>query len=133
MPSISLLLALAAGQTEKVPAVYARAACDWCEYLESHARRIYSARSKPEIAAASVLAKRMEAGQVGRNGSLTVREIQRKQWTCLDTPDAVRAALAVLEEYGWVRRVQLSEPRVVGRPSEMYLCNPKIGGNHAGK
>ena len=34
LPSLALLFALADGHTQTVPIVYA---CDWCEYLETHA------------------------------------------------------------------------------------------------
>jgi putative DNA primase/helicase len=133
MPSLALLFALADGRTDCVPISQARLACDWCEYLESHARRVYSAQTRPEQQAAVNLSKRLAKGWKREEGFFNVRDVYRNQWSRLDTPDAARGALLVLEEYSWVRRELSAEVQSAGRPSETYLINPKVGVLHAGK
>jgi putative DNA primase/helicase len=131
MPSLALLFALADGHTECVPISQARLACDWCEYLETHANRVYSAQARPEHHAAIALSKRLAKGWKREDGFFTVRDVYRSGWTGIDSPDAARGALLVLEEYGWVRREIAAQ--TPGRPSETYRINPRIGGTHAGK
>jgi hypothetical protein len=126
----SPLFALADGHTDFVPLSQAKLACDWCDYLETHARRVYSALARPEQHAAIALSKRL-VGWKREEGFFTVRDVYRSGWTALDSPDAARGALLVLEEYGWVRRG--TDTQAPGRPSETYRINPRIGGNHAGK
>jgi putative DNA primase/helicase len=79
--------------------------------------------------AAISLAKRLAKGWKLENGTFTVRDVYKNDWTGLGTPDQVRAALRLLEEYGWVRREKLKSESG-GRPSEVYAVNPKIGGAH---
>ena len=131
MPSLALLFALADGHTDCVPISQAKLACDWCDYLETHARRVYSAQARPEHHAAIALSKRLSTGWRREEGFFSVRDVYRSGWTALDSPDAARGALLVLEEYGWVRRE--TDTQAPGRPSETYRINPRIVGNHAGK
>jgi putative DNA primase/helicase len=131
MPSLALLFALADGHTDCVPISQAKLACDWCDYLETHANRVYSAQARPEQHAAIALSKRLAKGWKREDGCFTVRDVYRSGWTALDSTDAARGALLVLEEYGWVRRE--TDTQTPGRPSETYRVNPRIGGNHAGK
>jgi putative DNA primase/helicase len=131
MPSLALLFALADGHTDCVPISQAKLACDWCDYLETHATRVYSAQARPEQHAAIALSKRLAKGWKREDGFFTVRDVYRSGWTALDSPDTARGALLVLEEYGWVRRE--TDAQTPGRPSETYRINPRIGGTHAGK
>jgi Protein of unknown function (DUF3987) len=129
MPSLALLLALADGHTEVVPAHQARLAADWCAYLESHAIRVYACQAKPERNAAIALSKRLANGWKREQGVFTLRDVYRNEWSGLDTPEAARAALQLLEEYGWVRRESAASVQPIqasGRPSEIYFRNPRI-------
>jgi putative DNA primase/helicase len=131
MPSLALLFALADGHTDCVPVSQTRLACRWCDYLETHARRVYSAQARPGHHAAIALSKRLAEGWKREEGFFSVRDVYRSGWTALDSPDAARGTLLVLEEYGWVRRE--TDTQAPGRPSETYRINPRIGGNHVGK
>jgi putative DNA primase/helicase len=133
MPSLALLFALADGHTECVPIVHAKFACDWCDYLETHARRVYASQARPEHHAAVTLTHKLAKGWKGTDGMFTLRDVYRSGWTGLDSPDTARAALQVLSEYGWVRPIALEDARSTGRPSEVYLRNPRIEARHAGK
>jgi putative DNA primase/helicase len=131
MPSLALLFALADGHTDSVPLSQAQLACDWCDYLETHANRVYSAQARPEQHAAIALSKRLAKGWKREDGFFTVRDVYRSGWTALDSPETARGALLVLEEFRWVRRE--TDAQSPGRPSETYYRNPRIGGTHAGK
>jgi Protein of unknown function (DUF3987) len=130
MPALALLFALADGHTESVPLAHARLACDWCDYLETHAHRVYTSQGKPEHIAAITLSRRLAKGWKRAEGLFTLRDLYRNAWTGLDSPDAARRALEVLEEYGWVR--QSGDSNSSGRPSELYARNPRIEAKHAG-
>ena len=129
MPSIALLLALADGATEIVDSIHAQQAIDWCVYLEDHARRIYDSQASPEKMAAVTLSLRLPGIWKKGKHSFSLRDVYRQGWTGLGTKEQARAALQVLEAAGWVMPVPPTS--TVGRPSETYLINPKIGGRNA--
>jgi putative DNA primase/helicase len=133
MPSLALLFALADGHTESVPLGHARMAREWCTYLETHASRVYASQTRPEHQAAITLSRRLEQGWKREDGFFTLRDVYRSGWTGLDQPEAARAALRVLEEYGWVRRVAIGDALTPGRPSETYIRNPRIEAKQDGK
>jgi len=130
MPSLALLFALADGLTESVPLYQARLACEWCDYLETHANRVYASEALPGHEAAITLSRRLAKGWKREEGSFTVRDVYRNAWSNLNSPEEARAALDVLEGHGWVRREKI-EAQISGRPSEIYFRNPRIGENHA--
>jgi hypothetical protein len=57
---------------------------------------------------------------------MSTRDLYRPQWSRLDSPESVDAALRVLEQYGWVR-VEKSRPEGSkgGRPSERITVHPE--------
>jgi putative DNA primase/helicase len=124
MPSLALLLALADAQDTPIESCYAAQAIDWCKYLESHARRIYSCVVDARMQAAAVLAARLRDGTVGAEGTLAKRDVYRHHWTGLETPEEAGAALEILQDAGWVRR-KASEV-AIGRPSDVWEVNPRV-------
>jgi putative DNA primase/helicase len=124
MPALALLFSLADGPSETVGLRQAQQAVDWCDYLESHARRVYASRISPERLAAISLSKRLTGGWKQDTGSFTIRDVYQNDWTGLGTPDETRAAVAVLQDASWVRANKAK--REVGRPSDAYTINPKI-------
>jgi putative DNA primase/helicase len=104
----------------------ARRAAGWCEYLESHARRMYASITTPALRSAKELAQRIRKRKVGAEGTLSVREIYLKGWSGLDTPESVRAACDVLEDAGWLVRINQDSRPSGGRPAEKYAVNPRI-------
>lgn len=124
MPAIALLLSLADGATSVVDFRHAQRAADWCEYLESHARRIYASHAPPEKLAAISLSKRFRGMLKEGKHTISLRDIYRHEWYGLGTPEEARAALQVLNDAGWVVQ-ERQEPRA-GRPSESYRINPRI-------
>jgi len=125
MPSLALLFELADDGAGTISLQHAKQAAAWCEYLESHARRIYSMIVSPERQAASELGRHLANGWKREEEVFTVRDVYQNDWRGLSTPDAVRRALALLEDAGWVRTSDLDRLGN-GRPSEIYLINPKV-------
>jgi len=126
MPSLALLFELI--DTEDLPRsvgkLSARRAVKWCEYLESHAGRLYASAEKPAMEGARALLKRIRKGDV-KNGS-SAREIYRgRHWSKLSTPEEVSAALAALEDYGWLR---VQKVETGGRPTTRLRLHPSLRG-----
>lgn len=124
MPSLALLFHLADGGISSVSLQHAQQAAAWCEYLESHARRIYSMIISPQRQAAADLGRRLQDGWKREEGMFTVRDVYRNEWSGLDTPEKVRAALPVLVDAAWVREKENREH--TGRPSEVYAISPHV-------
>jgi putative DNA primase/helicase len=97
----------------------------FCEYLEDHARRIYSCIVSPVMHAARELARHLEHNDLP--SPFTTRAVYVKGWAGLDDPDRARGALYFLEEMGWLRKVEPAPPaRSGGRQSEGWLINPQV-------
>ena len=128
MPSLALLLALADGESAVVGLRYAQHAADWCDYLEHHARRVYAAQISPGQQAAIALSKKLLAGWKSDIRSFSLRDVYRNQWAGLSMPSDARAAVMLLQEANWVMRLPASP--TTGRPSEIFLINPQIGGTN---
>jgi len=131
MPSLALLFALsdwAVGGdiTETVSLAHAKRAAAFCDYLESHARRVYSCIVTPQLRAARELASKIKARKLGKDGLFSGREVYLKGWSGLDTPEAFRGAAEVLQEAGWIREVMGKSGALGGRPTRNYQVNPKI-------
>jgi hypothetical protein len=129
MPTLALVFSLADGRLESVSLRHAQLASDWCDYLEAHARRVYACRIKPEKIAAISLSRKLAKGWRRAEGYFLLRDLYRNGWAGLTTPDEARAAIRILEDYGWVRKD--TDTPAMGRPSEPYAINPRIGVNHA--
>lgn len=127
-PTIALLDHLISEQSGSVGTESLRRGIAWAEYLEQHANRAYSAAVDPKVEAARSLLSHIRAGDIGDeqpDGTITFkrRETYRHGWLGLKTQEEVAPALAVLEEYGWVRAVEEDKPKP-GRPSPTFEINP---------
>jgi uncharacterized protein DUF3987 len=96
-------------------------AAAWCEYLETHARRLYASAQNPAMEAARALLERIRKGEVKDDS--TVREIYRKQWAKLSSPETVYKAAEVLEEFGWLR---VEENKTGGRSTKKLHLHPNL-------
>ena len=131
MPSLALLFHLvdiAAGKaaTETVSLDSTQRAAAWCDYLESHARRVYSCIVTPQLRAARELAEKINQRKVGADGFFSCREVYLKGWSGLDSPEAVKQAAEVLQDARWVRDVSTQSGPFGGRPSNRYEVNPGV-------
>jgi hypothetical protein len=126
MPSIALidhLVNVANGMAGgPVRLESAEKAAAWCEYLESHARRIYALVGDVGQRAAAELAKKLKARKL--QDGFTVRDVYRNQWHLLTSKEIVKAACDELVEAGWLMEQNKDIP---GRqPIKIYLINAKI-------
>lgn len=132
MPSLALLFELAAGtaasnnRANTVSLLHAQMAAAWCEYLESHARRVYSCVVSPQLRAAQELAEKIKKRTVGADGRFSCRDVYVKGWSALDSPEAVKLAVDVLMDAKWIRDVSGESGSSGGRPSSHYAVNPRI-------
>ena len=121
MPSLALILHLADGHAGPVSMEAAVKAADWCEYLGTHARRVYLSNTRPDVVAAHRILGKVEEGAITH--AMKVREIIRAQWSGLNSRERVEAGLGVLEEYGWLRVERVDTG---GRPSDQINLHPDI-------
>jgi Protein of unknown function (DUF3987) len=131
MPALALLFELSEcaadnGSAHRVSLEHARQAAAWCEYLKSHARRVYSCVVSPQMRAARELADKIKHRKVGTDGFFSCRDVYLKGWSGLDTPEAVKRAAEVLQDAGWLREVSSESGPLGGRPSNRYLVNPGV-------
>jgi hypothetical protein len=128
MPALALLFGAVDhvdGKAEPgaVGAESALRAWAWCDYLESHAYRLYAAAEDPDLERARALLGRIRSGDV--EDGATERSVYRHQWSRLTTPQEVAGALKVLEAYGWVR-VEIT--KTAGRPTPQVRLHPALKG-----
>ncbi len=128
VPALALLIHLADRDTGSVSLDALNKALLWAEYLEAHARRIYSAVLRPDTAAARELAKHLQRGDISERFSL--REIYRKGWAGLASKEDAQAATEILCDLGWIRVAIYAPGRAPGAPgraaSQTFETNPKI-------
>lgn len=130
MPSLALIfhcIELADGQKQdSISEKNARLAIAWCEYLETHARRIYAMSLRPEYDAAVSLSKKIREGLLPNK--FTSKKVYDKNWHGLPNRQAVDAACEILIECNWLKvdESKLEKPGS-GRPrSPEYLINPVL-------
>src|SRR5262245_10136688 len=133
MPALAVLFELAdaaagSGGGDAVSLHHAQRAAAWCEYMESHARRVYSCIVTPQLRAARELADKIKRRKVGADRFFSCRDVYVKGWSGLDSPKAVEQAAEVLQDAGWVRPLIAASPDPLGRgrPSNRYEVNPGV-------
>ena len=70
---------------------------------------------------ARALAERIKAGALP--SPFTPRDVYRRCWSNLDSPEAAHRAAAALEDLGWVR---IAEVATEGRPRTDIHIHPKL-------
>ena len=120
VPSLALLIHLADVGHGPVGIKSLARACDWAEFLEAHARRVYAPALSPEMEAARNLDKRIANGDVSEK--FTAREVYRNGWRGLN-PEATETAISVLQDFD---RIRQETEKTGGRPRKDYVVNPRI-------
>lgn len=104
-------------------------AIKWCDYLESHARRIYGMVLHSSTFKANALAiklKKLNNDESWRIDGFSARDVHRRNWKGLTELSAVYDALELLVDYAWLNEQEIESTTRGGRPSKRYLINPKI-------
>ncbi len=127
MPSLALIIHLIeCMDSNKITSVTKQAALravEWCDYLESHARRCYGMVLGISLQAADSLTKKLKHGKL--SDGFTARDVQRKNWQFLTTIDLVTSACNELTEANWLRKI-ITPPAFQHKGKTSYLINPKI-------
>ena len=126
MPSLALIFQLiefvdGSGDGGAVGRRAALQAVAWCEYLKTHAARLYSSAENPAIEGARALLERIRKGEVSDGDS--TRSVYRKHWAKLSTPEEVNSACGVLEEFGWLR---VEAVKTGGRSTTRLRLHPTL-------
>ncbi len=124
LPSLALIIHVVDTCEAEVTTVSEMAiikACGWCDYLESHARRIYDDATNNPLKTAKVILGKIKSGKLS-NG-FTSREIRRKGWSGLNDNAEIKDGLEVLIDYGYLLECATE---TIGRPSITYRINPKV-------
>jgi len=100
-------------------------AAAWCDYLESHARRIYGYVSDVGMKAAESLLTKITKGKL--QDEFTARDIYRNQWHLLTDREIVQKAIDELVDADCIREKEMQGG---GRPKIIYLINPKLEVSH---
>jgi hypothetical protein len=120
IPALSLVIHLAEGCTGPVGLDAVERAIGWGDYLESHARRIYSCGIDPAVAHARALVQRIREGDVV--DAFTLRDVyHRHHWSMLADAAQVQLAVDELVELGWLR---VEDVPTNGRPAKRHHINP---------
>ena len=120
IPALSLLNHLADGGRGPISYGAVVKAVAFGEYLESHARRAYSAGSEVEIAAAKAILRRIRSGDV--QDGFTLRDIHQSHWANLTDHEQAKAGLELLVD---LDRLVTKTEQTGGRPRITYLINPR--------
>lgn len=122
--SLALLIHLAdnpdGGPVGEVPMV---AALAWAQFLEAHARRLYSPALNPGLHAARELDRRLRAGEV--KPPFAARDIYRHGWQLLDKRGAADA-LDYLADLGRLRAEEVPSTTAGGRPAVRWHVHPAL-------
>ena len=115
IPSLALINHLCDSRHSAVTEAALLRAIAFSEYLESHAQRIYSYATRPNIDAAKTLLKRLTSGKL--TDIFKTRDVYLKGWAGLETPSKAQSAIDLLREYH-----HLSEEEITtgGRPTTHY-------------
>ena len=97
-------------------------ATKWCDYLEEHARKLYSMEINDELISALALRDKIEDREVA--DKMKVRDIYQHHWGNLGGKEEVSKAIDVLESYNWVKRETIKPSKGKGRHSEVIRIHP---------
>ncbi|MCC6322112.1 MAG: DUF3987 domain-containing protein [Phycisphaerales bacterium] len=121
IPSLALLIHLADGGSGAVGLTALNKAIAWGVYLRSHAERVFSQAIHPDLVAARSLARKILAGELKDGFSL--REVYRKGWSGLASPDEAEAATKLLIDLDWLAETKIT---TTGRPTTAFRINPRL-------
>ncbi len=121
VPSLALILHLAAGGVGPVSKAALQLAIGWAAYLRLHATRIYNYSTRGDALAALALGEAIRAGKL--RDAFSLRDLQRKNWSGLPTRERCQQAIEILAERNWlfIERVDSN-----GKATERCRINPAL-------
>ena len=131
MPSLALIFHLIecvdmGRNPDPISEEAARTAAEWCNYLESHARRIYSLALNPGKRGGETLAKKIKSRTL--KDGFKLRDIQMKKWSLLSSRESIQDALDWLVDKHWIQEIEPERSTAQGGrpPACSYRINPQI-------
>lgn len=126
MPSIALIFQVCQDldlnrEIKQVEREAAELAVRWCDYLESHAHRLYSSAENPQLGSARTLLKKIKQGVIA--DGFTIRDIYQNDWSKLTSTEEVKDAVEILIDFGWLR---CEEIPTNGRPKKIFKIHPEL-------
>ena len=115
IPTLALINHLCDSTEPKVSEASLLRALAYSEYLESHARRVYSHDTQPGIDGAKAVLAKLRAGKL--NNPFALRDIYRKHWAGIDAPRKAQSAIDVLLDYDHLTKEEVFTD---GRPTALY-------------
>jgi putative DNA primase/helicase len=122
VPSLALINHLSEGGSGPVTERALSQAVLLARYLESHARRVYSYASRPDVDAARSILAKLRTGKL--KTTFKTRDVYRAGWSGLSSPDEAWPAIHLLRDYGYLFEVE--EKDTGGRPSQTFKAHPSI-------
>lgn len=101
----------------------------WCDYLETHAKRVYGLVTHSSTLRANILLQKIQkipSTHSWYSEGFTARLVAQKKWKNLTTVEFVNDALEVLAENHWVEFTESEPTDKGGRPSKRFFINPQI-------
>lgn len=120
VPALALLIHLADTSGGLIGIDPLQKAIRWAAYLESHARRLYGAVSKPDVSAAKALVARMQKQEL--KDGFALRDIYRNGWAGLGTKEDAERAVNLLVDFDWL---MVCDVPTSTRPAKQYFVNPR--------
>lgn len=128
MPSLALifhLIGIADGaEVGPISVEAAEKAAAFCEYLESHARRVYGLVLDIDQQAAAQLVEKIQKGKL--KDGFTARDVYRQNWHLLGNKVFAQAACDELVDAGWLRPEEMKKALRGRSPLPIYHINPKV-------
>jgi len=125
VPALAVLTHVAEWQGEGVSLAALQKALAWAACLETHAARAYGSRAVASAESARRLLKKIQSGTSKLDAEFTARDVKRKEWTGLGTPEEAKTACEMLAEYGWLLNREAGTTERGGRPTVLYRLNPR--------
>jgi putative DNA primase/helicase len=125
VPALALINHLCEGGKGPVSKEALGRALLFSEFLEAHARRVYSYASRPDFDAAKTILGKLKSGKLPIE--FTARDVYRPGWSGLTTAEEAQAAIRVLIDFKYIREKPM-EPHEYGRPSTTYQAHPMAKG-----
>lgn len=128
VPAIALVCSLADEETAVSNTSLLRALA-WADYLRSHAERIYASATRPSTEGAKALLSKIRSGHVSNR--FKPQDIYWKGWAHLSNPEETHAAIGLLCDLNYLKRVTGDVTSKGGRPSTTVLIHPTLIGTES--
>jgi hypothetical protein len=130
VPAMALLIHLADNGGPAIGETALLKSLAWAEYLEAHARRAYASVTQAEANGARALLRRIRKGDIADDAGrpldvFAARDVYRRGWSHLGTPDAFYEAAKLLCDFDYLREEVAASGPKGGAPKQTYRVNPK--------